>query len=175
MKLDHLQWPKAILIASFLKISENGNKWTQRKKILKIMLSYLSPQSPIWLLFSQNLPLFHKPSLRTWSSPNSSLPSFLTSILPVVTGPVSWFPHLHYPVITLLILKRHAGKHFPEGAGGKRPSYPCFSRLPLSHDHIERQFPPPFVHIRVRSEVPQTSNKVTKVIHQSTVSVCSTG
>ena len=44
------------------------------------MLSYLSLRSPIQLLFSQNLSLSRKPSLRTSSSLNSSLPIFLHPI-----------------------------------------------------------------------------------------------
>lgn len=63
----------------------------------------------------------------------------------------------------------------PKVQEGKGHRTPASVGLPLSHDHIEQQLPPPFVHIRVRSEGPQTDNKVPTVTHQSTVSVCSIG
>ena len=170
------QWPKAILVASFLKVSESGNKLTQRKKNTKnYAFLLISSESHLAAIFPESSS-FPQTSLRTWSSLNSSPPMFLHIHSPCNHWPISWFLHLHYPVITLLSVKRNAGKLIsPKVQEGKGHRTPASVVLPLSRDHIEQQLPSPFVHIRVRSEVPQTYNKVPKVTHKSTVSVCSIG
>lgn len=168
------QWPKITLIGSFLKISESGNKLTQRKKNAKnyafLFISsefHSAAACPESFSFPQTL--FKNFIL------SELLPSHLSSSpLPVITGPISRFLHLHYPDITLMSAKSHSDKLTSlKVKKGKGHSTPASVRLPLSHDHIEQQFPSPFTDIEVRSEVPQIYNKGQKATYHSTLSICS--